>query len=104
MRGRMKQRVLFSLLVAVGAVLVNWIILGDSSPLHQYFLRRGSGVEDFWLALNFIPVLLAAVISRNPGGGDEFLYVAFLFIQWFTIAFVVSFYLFRFAGRVFVSR
>ena len=100
----MKPRLLFSLVVAVGAVLVNWLILGDSSPLHQYFLRHGSGIEDSWLALNFIPVLLAAVVSRNPGGGDEFLYVVLLFVQWFTIAFLVSFYLFRFAGRVFVSR
>ncbi len=100
----MKQRVLFSLLVAFGAVLVNWIILGDSSPLHQYFLRHGSGIEDFWLALNFIPVLLAALISRNPGGGAELVYIVLLFVQWFTIAFVVSFFLVRFARRVFVSR
>ncbi len=104
MRGGMK-RLLFSLLVAIGSVLVNWLILGDSSPLHQYFLRQGSGIQDFWLVLNFIPVLLAAVVSRNPGGGDELVYVVLLFVQWFTIALVASSFLFRvFAKRVFVSR
>src|SRR5258707_372028 len=101
----MKQRLLFSIVVAFGAVLVNWLILGRSSPLHQYFLTHGSGIEDLWLALNVIPVLLAAMISHNPGGGDELVYMLLLFVQWFTIAFVVSFFLFRlFAGRVFVSR
>lgn len=91
----MKQRLLFSIVVSFGAVLVNWLILGDSSPLHEYFLRHGSGIETFWLALNFIPVLLAAVISRNPGGPDELVYIFLLFVQWFTIAFVLSFFLFR---------
>ena len=99
----MKPRLVFSLVVAVGAVLVNWLILGDSSPLHQYFLRRGSGIEDFWLALNFIPVLLAAIVSRNPGGGDELVYSVLLFIQWFTIAFVASAFLFRVSRKLFVS-
>jgi len=100
----MKQRILFSLAVALAAVLVNWLILGDSSPLHEYFLRHESGIEDFWLALNVIPVLLAALVSRNPGGGDEFVYMISLFSQWFTAALVVSFFLFRFAGRVFIKR
>ena len=84
----MKPRLVFSLVVAVGAVLVNWLILGDSSPLHQYFLKRGSGIEDFWLELNFIPVLLAAIVSRNHGGGDELVYSVLLFILWFTIGFM----------------
>jgi len=86
---------LFSLIVALGAVLVNWLILGDSSPLHDYFLRHGSGIEDLWLALNFIPVLLATVVSRNPGGGDELVYLVLVFVQWFTVALVASFFLLR---------
>jgi hypothetical protein len=99
----MKPRLLFSLVVAVGAVLVNWLILGDSSPLHQYFLRHGSGIEDFWLALNFLPVLLAAIVSRNPGGGDELLYAVLVFIQWFTIAFMVSSFLFKVRRKLFAT-
>jgi len=99
----MKPRLLFSLVVAVGAVLVNWLILGDSSPLHQYFLRHGSGIQDLWLALNFLPVLLAVMASRNHGGGDELVYSVLLFIQWFTIAFMVSSFLFRFRRKLFVS-
>jgi hypothetical protein len=100
----MNQRVLFSLIVAFGAVLVNWLILGDSSPLHDYFLRHGSGIEDLWLALNVIPVLLASVITRNPGGGDEWLYVVLLFVQWFVIAFALSVFVFRAFRNTFASR
>lgn len=95
----MKRRALFSLIVALGAVLVNWLILGDSSPLHQYFLRHGSGIVNFWLALNFIPVLLGVMVSRSHGGPNELVYIVLVFVQWFIIAFVVSFFLTRLGHR-----
>jgi len=94
----MKWRVLFSLVVGLGAVLVNWLILGDS-PLHEYFLRHGAGIRDVWLPLNFIPVLLSVIASSSHGGGNEFVYVVMVFIQWFTIAFVVSSFLTRLRHR-----
>ena len=87
------KRVLFSLVIGFGAVLVNWLILGRSSPLHEYFLRHG--IENSWLGLNFIPVFLALVVSRNPAGGNELVYVVLVFVQWFTVALLVSSFLFR---------
>ena len=95
----MKWRVLFSLVVGLGAVLVNWLILGDSSPLHEYFLRHAPGIRGVWLPLNFIPVLLSVIASSSHGGGNELVYVVMVFVQWFTIAFVVSSFLTRLRHR-----
>ena len=67
---RIKQLLLFSIVVAFGAVLINWLFMGNSSPLYQYFLRHGSAIQELWLALNFIPILLATLISHNHGGGE----------------------------------
>ena len=92
-------------MLAFGAVLINWLFMGSSSPLYQYFLRHGSAIQELWLALNFIPILLATLISHNHGGGDDLIYTLLLFIQWFTIAFVVSRFLFRsFGAKVFANR
>ncbi len=95
---KVKLRLLFSIVIAFGAVLVNWLFLGDSSPLHQYFLRHGSAIQEFWLTLNLIPVLFAGLISHNHGGGDELVYMLLLFAQWLPIAFVISTFLFRSFG------
>jgi hypothetical protein len=95
----MLRRLLFSSVVALAAVVVNWLVFGSSSPLHDYFLRHGSAIEDFWAALNIGPVILAALISHNHGGGDEAVYLLLVFVQWFIFALVVSHFLFKLAAR-----
>jgi hypothetical protein len=85
----MKFRLIFSGFFALGALLVNWLVLGDSSPLHEYFLWHGA-LPNLWAPLNIVPVIGAAVVAGNPHSGSEVIYKILLVIQWFIIGFLLS--------------
>jgi hypothetical protein len=84
-------------MAALGAVLLTWVLLGESSPLAGYFLSN-VGVPNAWRLLNALPFIAAALITGNPGGGPVVLFTVLQFIQWFVIAYGVS-ALFSRAGR-----
>jgi hypothetical protein len=79
----------FSGLVALSAVLLTWVLKGESSPLADYFLFHVD-LPNVWGVLNAIPFIAAAVISGNRGGGPVVLFTVLQFAQWFVIAFVLS--------------
>jgi hypothetical protein len=93
MRG-IKERLIFSNLIALGAVLLTWILHGESSPLADYFSLH-DGLPNLWLALNALPFIAGVVISGRHGGGPVVLFTILQFIQWFVVAFVLSTFLFR---------
>jgi hypothetical protein len=79
----------FSGIVAVAAVLLTWILTGESSPLAGYFLSN-VGVPNAWRLFNAVPFIVAAVISGNPGGGPAVLFTVLQLAQWFLIAYGLS--------------
>ena len=84
-----KRRVVVSVLVALGAILFTWLILGESSPFAAYFSFHTT-LPNFWRTLNALPFIAGAVLSGNHGGSPLILFTILQFIQWFIIAFVVS--------------
>ena len=76
-------------LVALGAVLLTWVLHGESSPLNDYFSFH-VGVPNVWGVLNAFPFIAGAVISGNRGGGPVVLFTILQFMQWFVVAFVLS--------------
>ena len=85
----MKFRLIFSGIVALGALIVDWLVLGESSPFHDYFLWHG-GLRDLWAPLNIVPVIGSAIVAGNPHSGSEIIYSILLAIQWFIIGFLLS--------------
>lgn len=85
---RLKERLIFSTIFAIGAVLFTWILVAESSPLADYF-RSHDGLPDIWLALNWVPYIVGAVITGMHGGGPEILFGILQFIQWFIVGFVL---------------
>ena len=85
----MKFRLTFSSIFALGSLLVNWLVLGESSPFHDYFLWH-EGLPNLWLMLNIVPVIGSAIIADNPHSGSEIIYSIFLVIQWFIVGFLLS--------------
>ena len=85
----MKFRLIFSGILAFCALIVNWLVLGQSSPFHYHFLWHGE-LPNWWAALNIIPVIGSALVAGNPHSGSEIIYAILLVIQWFIIGFLVS--------------
>jgi hypothetical protein len=89
----MLNKLIFQLTVsgiaALIALIVNWLVLGDSSPLHEYFVWH-TGLPNWWLALNVLPAIGSAIVAGNPHSGSEIVYGLFLVIQWFIFGFLLS--------------
>ena len=85
----MKGPSVFSCVVALSAVLLTWVLDGESSPLSDYFSFH-VGLPNVWGILNALPFIAAAVISGNRGGGPVVLFTVLQFAQWFVIACVLS--------------
>lgn len=83
--GSIKRRLVFSVLLALGATLITWLLLGESSPLADYFLTH-VGLRNFWVLLNAVPYIAAAIVSDD----SEVLFTFLQFIQWFVVGFVLS--------------
>ncbi|HKY46039.1 MAG TPA: hypothetical protein VJM50_23305 [Pyrinomonadaceae bacterium] len=85
----MKFRLIFSGILAFGALIVDWLVLGESSPFHDYFLWH-SGLPNFWAILHIVPVIGSAIVAGNPHSGSEIIYSILLVIQWFIVGFLLS--------------
>ena len=86
---KLKFRVVFSSLVVVGALLITWLILGDRSPFHEYFLWH-SDVPNIWGVTVFPPYLLSAMLSGNAHSPPMAIFILALIIQWFVLGFFLS--------------
>ena len=89
MLSRTKFRFIFSALLAFGGLIVNWLILGDSSPFHEHFLWHAD-IPDWWGAMNIVPVICSAIVAGDAHSGSEIIYGFMLFIQWFIVGFLLS--------------
>ena len=89
MLSRIRFRLIFSALLAFGALTVNWLVLGDSSPFHKHFLWHGD-LPNLWGALNIVPVIGSAIVAGDAHSGSEIIYAILLVIQWFIFGFLLS--------------
>ena len=76
-------------MIALGAILLTWLILGDTSPFNDYFLWH-VGIPNFWRLLNAAPFIAGAMIVGNRGGPDAAVLTILQFIQWFVVGFLLS--------------
>lgn len=79
----------FSSLVLAGALLVTWLILGESSPFENYFTSH-SELPDAWRTTMVIPLLVSVVISGNPHSPSLVLMLLVLIIQWSVVGYLLS--------------
>lgn len=93
----LRRRLIFSGLIALGIILLAWVVYGESSPVSDY-LPESIGLRNLWMMLNVLPFIASAMLSGSHGGGPDYLFVIMQFIQWFVIAFIVL-TLFRFLTR-----
>jgi hypothetical protein len=81
-------KVKLSVAGGIGAVIVNWLAEGETSPLYHYFLWHVA-IPNIWGRLNIIPAIVSALIAGNPHSGSEVVYSFGVFIQWFLIVYLL---------------
>ena len=89
MRPKTKFKLIFSGMLALTALVLNWLLLHDTSPLHQYFIWHGD-IPNLWAALNIVPVLVSAIVAGDPHSGSEAVYLIADILQWFIIGYLLS--------------
>jgi hypothetical protein len=86
---KLKFQLVFSSLVVLCALLVTWLIMGDSSPFHDYFLWHVD-LPNTWAMTTLIPFIFSAMITGNPHSPSIAIVIFALIIQWFLIGFLLS--------------
>ena len=82
-----KCRVSIALIFAIVATTMVWLILADSSPLHDYFLYHVT-VPNIVARLITVPYLIIMVL--RPETFDEALAYLLVFVQWFLVGYVIA--------------
>ena len=70
-------------------LLLTWLILGDSSPFHNYFLWHGT-IPNLWAMTMILPYIVGAVFEGNPHSPSILIVGLALIIQWFVIGWLLS--------------
>ena len=98
MSQRSKFHLIFSIGIVVGAFILNWLIMGETSPWNEYFLWH-VGIPNIWRTLNVVPGIISAIAAGNIHGGNEAVfYIAFI-IQWFVVGWTLSFVILAFRNK-----
>jgi hypothetical protein len=79
----------FSSLILLLALLMTSLIMGESSPFHNYFIRHVE-LRDAWAMTILVPFMISAVITNNPHSPPTALVILALIIQWFLIGLLLS--------------
>ena len=70
MKSTLRFRLTFSAATVVAALVSGWLLVGESSPFHDYFLYHVT-LPNVWRALNVMPLVLGLLISGNPHSATE---------------------------------
>jgi len=87
-------KIILAVAGGIAAVVMNWLVLQETSPLYHYFLWHGA-IPNIWGMLNILPVLVSALIAGNPHSESEVIYGFGVFIQWSLIVYVICSFIFR---------
>jgi len=81
----MRRNLFFgSFFVAVSAIIISWLLTGESSPFAEYFLQNPS-LPNFWGLINFPSYIAGSLAGNNLHSVNELVVWAVFFIQWFLI-------------------
>ena len=83
-----KHRLIASGVIALGIVVLTWLVHGESSPVADYF-PSSIALRNLWMLFNAVPFIVGAVLSGSHGGGPDVLFVILQFVQWLVVAFFV---------------
>ena len=86
---RLKFQLVFTVIFAAVGLVLTWLILGERSPFHQYFIWH-SDLPNLWIMTMLIPYILGAVVAGNPHSPSMVIVVLVAVIQWIIVGFVLA--------------
>ena len=86
---RLKFQVVFIVIFVGLMLLLTWLILGEASPFHDYFLYHVH-IPNLWAATLLVPIILGAIVSGNPHSASEVVITLFAIIQWAIVGWIIS--------------
>ena len=81
-----------SVLVLMVALILNWLLIGETSPLREYFLWHVA-MRNVWGFLNVVPAIISIFASGNVHAGSESVFYVAFAIQWLLIGLLVGLFL-----------
>ena len=86
---RLTFQLVFTTIVMLMGLLLTWLILGDSSPFHDYFLWH-STLPNLWAMTVILPYIVGAMFEGNPHSPSMLIVGLALIIQWTVIGWLLS--------------
>jgi hypothetical protein len=68
---------------------LTWLIVADSSPFHDYFIRHDE-LPELWSTTMFVPFIVSAILSHNPHSPPTAILIFALIVQWFLLGLLIS--------------
>ena len=68
---------------------VSWLLVGDASPFHTYFIHH-VGLPNLWRLVHLPPLILSAIASGNVHQGSEWVFFTGFILQWAIVGFLLS--------------
>ena len=96
---KLRFHLAFTSLLVVIALLVTWLLLGESSPFHNYLIRN-SELPNVWAMTTAVPYIFSALITGNPHSPSMVIFMIALIIQWALIGFLLSIPMAKLFGRL----
>ena len=69
--------------------VLSWLLVGDSSPFHTYFIHH-VGLPNLWRLVHLPPLLLSAIVSGNVHQGSEWVFIMGFILQWAIVGLLLS--------------
>ncbi len=92
MKPIVRSRIEFALVVAIVLTFLTWLVLGDTSPLRDYFLFHVAIAN---LVLKLLVVPYSVVMVLRPLIWADAITYALIFLQWLIVGFLFSLVFFR---------
>jgi hypothetical protein len=82
----------FTVLFAVTARFMTWLVIGEWSPFHDYFLEHLM-VKNFVLKLLIIPYVVMLIIKPETDFGDMLVATVVELLQWLLLSFLLALFI-----------
>ena len=82
-----RLRLVTACVAGMGAL--SWLIVGESSPFHEFFLYHVA-VPNVWRLVHFPALILSIIASGNIHQGGEVVFVIGFIVQWAIVGLVLS--------------